>query len=39
MLLDQIKEARTMDEKLAEIIHEVRKGKREDYNLAPDGTL
>ena len=39
VLLDQIKEAHTMDEKLAEIIYKVQKGKREDYNIAPDGTL
>ena len=38
VLLDQIKKAQTTDEKLAEI-YKVRKGKREDYNLGPHGTL
>ena len=39
ILLDQIKEAQTIDESLAEIIYEVRKGKRDDYNIAPYRTL
>ena len=39
MLLDQIKEAQTTDEKFAEIIYKVRKGRREDYNIASARTL